>query len=78
MNFSTDFTLLYLLTNAFTQADSRTAKARDLISSLINVASSRDVPFHQLQLLQCMHHGATLKFAPLCAPHSFCKVTICS
>ena len=33
--------------------NSRTARARDLISSLINIASSRDVPFHQLQLLQC-------------------------
>jgi len=27
--------------------NSRTAWARDLISSLINVASSRDVPFHE-------------------------------
>jgi len=41
----------------------RTAGARDLISSLINVASSRDVPFDQLQLLQCLHKGAT--FVPL-------------
>jgi len=39
--------------------NSRTARARDLISSLINVASSRDVPFHQPQLLQCLHQGAT-------------------
>ena len=38
--------------------NSRTARARDLIS-LINVASSRDVPFHQPQLLQCLHQGAT-------------------
>ena len=42
------------------------AKARDLISSLIHVTSSRDVPFHQLQQPQCLHHGAT--FEPLCAP----------
>jgi len=41
----------------------RTARARDLILSLINVASSRDMPFHQLQLLQYLHHGAT--FLPL-------------
>jgi len=51
---------------------------RDLISSLINIASSRDVPFHQPQPLQCLHHGAT--FVPhrslilSSQPH---KVTIC-
>jgi len=45
---------------------SRTAKARDLIFSLINVASSRDVPFHPPQLLQCLHQGAT--FVPLWSP----------
>ena len=38
--------------------NSRMARARDLISSLINVAPSGDVPFHQLQLLQCLHQGA--------------------
>jgi len=43
--------------------NSRMAGARDLISSLINVASSRDMPFHQLQQLKCLHHGAT--FVPL-------------
>jgi len=46
--------------------NSRMARARDLISSLIKVTSSQDVPFHQLQQLQCLHHGATFK--PLCAP----------
>jgi len=56
----------------------RMARGRDLISSLINVASSREVPFHQPQQLQCLHHGAT--FVPLWSPilssqpH---KVTIC-
>ena len=58
--------------------NSRTAWARDLISSLINVASSRDVPFHQPQQLQCLHHGAT--FVPLWSPIlslQLCKVTIC-
>ena len=44
----------------------RTARATDLISLLINVASSWDMPFHQPQQLQCLHHGATL--APICAP----------
>jgi len=44
----------------------RTAGARDLISSLINVALSRDVSFYQLQQLQCLHRGAT--FEPLCVP----------
>jgi len=30
-----------------------------LISLLINVASSRDVPFCQPLQLQCLHHGST-------------------
>ena len=58
--------------------NSRTARARDLISSLINIASSRDVPFHQPQQLQCLHHGAA--FVPLWSPilsSQPCKVTIC-
>ena len=46
--------------------NSRMARDRDLISSLINVALSRDVPFHQLQQLQCLHQGAT--FTPLWSP----------
>ena len=59
-------------------SDKRTARARDLISSLINIASSQNVPFHQPQQLQCLHCGAT--FVPLWSPilssqpH---KVTIC-
>jgi len=59
--------------------NSRMARARDLISSLINIASSRDVPFHQLQLLQCLHHGAT--FVPFWSPILSSqprKMTICS
>jgi len=44
----------------------RTARAIDLISSLINTASSRDVPFHKPQRLQSLYHGAT--FELLCAP----------
>jgi len=35
------------------------AKAGGLISSLFNVASSRDMLFCQLQQLQCLHHGST-------------------
>ena len=57
----------------------RTARARNLISSLINVASSRDVPFRQLQQLLCLHHGAT--FGPLWSPilsSQLHKVTICA
>jgi len=41
------------------------ARAGDFISSLINVALSQDVLFHQRQQLQCLHHGAT--FVPLYA-----------
>ena len=51
------------------------ARARDLISSLINVALSRDVPFHQPQQLQCLHHGAT--FVPLCASILSSQPRIC-
>ena len=41
----------------------RTAKPAGL---MIIVASSQDVPFHQPQQVQCLHHGAT--FEPLCVP----------
>ena len=54
--------------------NSRKARARDLISSLINVTLSQDVPFHQPQQLQCLHHGAT--FVPPCASSQPHKVTI--
>ena len=37
-----------------------------LISSLFNVASSRDVPLRQPQQLQCSHHGFTKNY--LCYP----------
>ena len=57
----------------------RTARARDLISSLIKVSLSRDVPFYQPQELQCLHHGATflLLWSPILSLQP-CKVTICS
>ena len=42
------------------------AIARGLISSLFNVALSRDVPFHQPQQLQCLHNGSIK--AHLCSP----------
>jgi len=78
MHFSTDWLTTYLLMPS-DKHNSRTAGARDLISSLINIASSRDVPFHQPQLLQCLHQGAT--FVPLWSPilflHNPRKVTIC-
>jgi len=56
-------------TNWLMPSDKRnsiTAKAIGLISSLFNVASSRDVPFHQLLQLQCSHHGSTKAY--LCSP----------
>ena len=58
--------------------NSRTARARDLISTLIKVVSSRDVPFHQPQQLQFLHHGATyvLLWSPILSSQPR-KVTIC-
>ena len=44
------------------------AKATGLISSLFNIASSGDVPFCQLQQLQCLHHGSSESY--LCSPLS--------
>ena len=43
-----------------------TAIATALVSSLFNVASSRDMPFRQPQQFQCLHHGFTFVF--LCTP----------
>ena len=74
--FSADW-LAYLLMPS-DKHNSRMARVTDLISSLINVASSRDVSFHQPQLLQCLHQGAT--FVPLWSPILFFqprKVMIC-
>jgi len=76
MHFSTDW-LTYLLMPS-DKHNSKMARARDLISSLINFASSRDVPFQKPQLLQCLHQGVT--FVPLWSPifsSQPCKVTIC-
>ena len=42
------------------------ATATDLVSSLFNVTSSGDVPFHQPQQLQYLHHFSTK--AHLCSP----------
>ena len=59
---------------------SRTARARDLISSLINVASSQDTPFHQNR--SC--YSARIRVLPLYPfdlpffSSQLCKVTICS
>ena len=46
------------------------AIATALISSLLNVALSRDVPFCQPQQLQCLYHGSTETC--LCSP-CFCS-----
>ena len=54
----TYFTLLtHLLTYLLMPSGKHNLRARDLISSLIKFASSRDVPFHQPQQLQCLHRG---------------------
>ena len=48
------------------------AIATALISSLFNIASSWNVPFRQLQQLQCLHHGSTESLPLLSfALHSF-------
>ena len=46
--------------------------ATGLISSLFDIASSRDVPFHQLQYVQCMHMDFPLY------PFRFADNTRCS
>ena len=43
-----------------------TAKATGLIFALFDVVSSKDVLFHQMQQLQCLHHGSTKAY--LCSP----------
>ena len=58
------FLFTYLLTYA--TLHTYLPKATGLISSLINVNLSQHVPFHQLQQLQCFHHGAI--FDLLCTP----------
>ena len=63
------YSLTHSLTHLLIPSDKHnliTARARDLISSLINIASSRDMPFHQPQQLHCLHNGPI--FVPLCAP----------
>jgi len=62
-----------LLTNLLTPPDKRnliTTEATGLISLLIDVASSQDVPFRQPQQLQCTYHGTTAVF--LCS--SLCSI----
>jgi len=46
-----------------------------LIFAPLGIASSQDVPFHQPQQLQCLHHGFTEAY--VCSPfHSFlhCRI----
>jgi len=71
------YVLIYLLMFS-DKHNSRIARPRDLISSLINVTLSQDVPFHQPQQLQCLNHGANS--VPLCATNLHTKplkMTIC-
>ena len=74
--------IFYWLTYLLMPSDKhnlRTARIRNLNSSLINVASCRDVPSHKPQQLQCLHHGAsfvTLWSSILSSQPR--KVTICS
>jgi len=49
--------------------------AMGLISSLFDFASPRDVPFHQPQEVQCMHHGHTI--ALHCVPVLFADNAWC-
>jgi len=60
----TDYLTDYLMPSD--KRNSITTKAMGLISSLFNVASSRDVPFCQPLQLQCSHHGSTKAY--LCSP----------
>ena len=62
-HFSTDWLTYLLAIMPSEKHNLRTAGPRDLISSLINISSSWNVSFHQLQLLQYLHQGAT--FVPL-------------
>ena len=48
-------------------------KATGLISLLLDVALSRDVPFGIPQYAQCMHRGLT--FVLICVPFIFAKVS---
>ena len=50
-----------------------------LISSLINITLSQDIPICQLQQLQCLHHGSTQAYlcSPLCSiPFSTAMYTV--
>ena len=68
--------LKFMLTNSLTYSLMPSARhnstmdvATGLISSLFDVALSRDVPFRQPQDVQCMHHG--LAFVLPCVPVLF-------
>jgi len=62
ISYLTDFSLADYLTEYLMPSDERNstnAKAMGLISSLFNVTLSQEVPFRQLQQLQCLHHCFT-------------------
>ena len=65
--FSTDWLTIWLM--HADKHNSITAKAIGLISSLLNVTSSWDVPFRQPLQLQCLYHGSTKAY--LCSFFSF-------
>ena len=50
-------------------------KATGLIFSLFNITLSQDVPFHQLQYVQCTYHGLTSVL--LCVPVIFADNARC-
>jgi len=50
---------MYLTNDASAKHNSTMERAMGLISSLLNVPLSQDVPFHQLQQLHSKHHAAT-------------------
>ena len=55
--------------------NSITAKTTDLIVSLFDVASAREVPFGILQYVQCILHGLTSVL--LCVPFIFADSEKC-
>ena len=61
----TDFSADWL-SDWLSKHNSITTKVMGLISSLFNIASSRNVPFCQPLQLQCLHHGSTKAY--LCSP----------
>ena len=73
ISYLTDFLLTDWLSDYLTdyltlsdKHNSTTTKAMRLISSLFNITSARDVPFHQPLQPQCLHDGSSKAY--LCSP----------